>query len=135
MPKQPANEPDTLEVPDTSEHGEHYSESSFWDKIKEFASKVGGQGIYYAFILYYVLIDDDTPASQKGIILGALGYFIFPIDLIPDLVPFVGFTDDIAAITAALKMIWVSVKPHHLEKAAQKTKEWFPSFEANTPKF
>ena len=69
MPKQSEIEPDTLEVPDTSEHGEHYSESSFWDKIKEFAAKVGGQGIYYALILYYVLIDDDTPASQKGIIL------------------------------------------------------------------
>ena len=57
------------------------------------------------------------------------------IDLIPDLVPLVGFTDDIAAITAALKVIWSSVKPTHLEQAAQKTKEWFPDFEANTPDF
>ena len=121
--------------PDTSEHGQHYSESSFWDKIKSFASKVGGQGIYYALILYYVLVDDETPASQKGIILGALGYFIFPIDLIPDLMPIVGFTDDIAAITAALKVIWASVKPVHLEQAAQKTKEWFPDFEASPPSF
>ena len=125
----------TPEIPDTSKHGEHYSEGSFWEKVKSFAAKVGGQGIYYALILYYVLVDDETPASQKGIILGALGYFIFPIDLIPDLVPLVGFTDDIAAITAALKVIWSSVKPTHLEQAAQKTKEWFPDFEANTPDF
>lgn len=125
----------TPEVPDTSKHGEHYSEGGFWEKVKGFASKVGGQGIYYALILYYVLVDDETPASQKGIILGALGYFIFPIDLIPDLVPFVGFTDDIAAITAALKVIWSSVKPIHLEQAAQKTKEWFPDFEAKSPDF
>ena len=123
------------EIPDTSEHGEHYSEISFWDKIKNFAAKVGGQGIYYALILYYVLVDDETPSSQKGIIIGALGYFIFPLDLIPDLVPLVGFTDDIAAITAALKVIWSSVKPIHLEQAAQKTKEWFPGFEATDPKF
>ena len=135
MSKQSPLNSNIVEVPDTSEHGKHYSEKSFWDKVKEFAATVGGQGIYYALILYYVLMDDETPASQKGIILGALGYFILPIDLIPDLVPLVGFSDDIAAITAVLKMIWASVKSHHLEQAAKKTKEWFPSFKPKTPEF
>ena len=57
------------QVPDTSQHGQHYSEEGFWDKIKRFASNVGAQGIYYALILYYTLIDDDTPMTQKGIII------------------------------------------------------------------
>jgi uncharacterized membrane protein YkvA (DUF1232 family) len=116
------------QVPNTEKHGQHFSEDSFWDKVKDFASNVGAQGIYYALILYYTLMDDETPMSQKGIIIGALGYFILPFDLIPDFIPVAGYTDDIAAITAALKAIWVSVKPTHLALATHKTKQWFPNF-------
>ena len=123
------------QVPDTSQHGKHYSEEGFWDKVKSFAANVGAQGIYYALILYYTLIDEDTPMSQKGIIIGALGYFVLPIDLIPDFIPIAGFTDDVAAITAALRVIWGSVKPIHLEQASDKTKQWFPNFDPPTINF
>ena len=121
---------DKVQAPDTSAHGDYYSESGFWDKIKEFASKIGAQGVYYALILYYVLIDDETPVKQKAIILGALGYLILPLDLVPDLVPILGFSDDIAALSAALKMIWTSVRPAHLTQAESKTQEWFEDFKA-----
>lgn len=120
------------ETPDTSEHSQHYSEIGFWDKIKKFATNIGSKGIYFALILYYVMIDEETPMNQKGIILGALGYLISPLDLVPDLVPIIGFSDDIAAMTAALKMIWASVRQVHLQRAEEQTKQWFSDFEAPT---
>ena len=126
---------DDSNVPDTSAHGDYYSESGFWDKIKGFASKIGAQGVYIAFILYYVLIDSETPTRQKGVILGALGYLILPLDLVPDLVPILGFSDDLAALSAALKMIWSSVHPRHLTQAEAKTRDWFPRFEAPSLRF
>ena len=61
------------QVPNTEKHGKHFSDDSFWDKVKGFASNVGAQGIYYALILYYTLMDDETPMTQKGIIIGHKG--------------------------------------------------------------
>ena len=46
----------------------------------------------------------ECPFYIKGVIIAALGYFISPIDLIPDFIPVVGFTDDLAAIGAIILM-------------------------------
>ena len=118
-------------VPDTRQHGSHYSEERFWDKIRGVALKLGSSGLYYALVLFYTLMDEDTPTSQKAVIIGALGYFILPLDLIPDLTPLLGFSDDIAALTAAFNAVKSSVKPKHLQQAKTQLKEWFPS--ANPP--
>ena len=67
----------------------------------------------YRVILYYVLIDAETPTHQKGVILGAL---FNPRDLVPTSCRF-GFSDDLAALSAALKMIWSSVHSRHLAQA------------------
>lgn len=48
------------------------------------------------------LKDENTPGKHKMIIIGALGYFILPVDLIPDFIPVAGFTDDAAALIACL---------------------------------
>ena len=74
----------------------HYSEPKLFAKISRIFRKAGIKGVYYA-LLYHVVTDPGTPARQKAIILGALGYFILPMDMIPDLMPLVGFTDDIAS--------------------------------------
>lgn len=39
------------------------------------------------FTLYYMLQDDKVSLQHKTYIVGALGYFILPIDLIPDGIP------------------------------------------------
>lgn len=66
---------------------------------------------------YYCAIDRDTPLRAKGIILAALAYFIMPFDAIPDMLAVVGFTDDIAVITAALAMIRAHIKMEHYDAA------------------
>ena len=57
---------------------------------------------------------------MKGILLAALAYFVLPFDGIPDLLPFLGFTDDAAVIAIALGKIQMHLKPEHREQARQK---------------
>ncbi|MBQ3458520.1 MAG: DUF1232 domain-containing protein [Synergistaceae bacterium] len=82
----------------------NYSDESFWDKVKGVLKSAGLPLIYKAFQLYYVMKRPDCPIHIKAAIVATLGYFISPIDLIPDFVPFVGFSDDLGAIVAALVM-------------------------------
>lgn len=95
-----------------------------WPKMKKFAARLGGKATYYVLVLYYVLQSPDVPLSNKTIILGALGYFILPLDMIPDLIPALGFTDDIAALTLAYKAIQTAVTPEIKARAEAKVKEW-----------
>ncbi|MFH1114726.1 MAG: YkvA family protein [Pseudomonadota bacterium] len=79
----------------------HYSESDFWSRLKGRAKKLGKGGLKHALTLYYTLNEPNVPTWAKTVIIGALGYFIFPLDAIPDFVPFVGLTDDLGVLTAA----------------------------------
>ena len=94
-----------------------YTEDSFWKKVKDFAQSAGKEVIMRALTAYYCAIDLDTPAHAKSVIFGALGYFIFPLDAIPDLTPLVGYGDDLGALTLALAMVAAHIKPEHRSKA------------------
>jgi uncharacterized membrane protein YkvA (DUF1232 family) len=121
-----SNQKDDLKVPkDTSEYQKNYNESEFWEIIKKYAKKLGGEAVYNALLLYYVMQDSNTPTQQKLIIAGALGYLILPVDLIPDFIPVLGLTDDISALVAAVKMVAANISPKHQEMAKSKVREWF----------
>ena len=70
------NKPDNIE-----KYQGNYSESGFWNKVKKVALKAGAKVIYVALILYYELADPNVSPKEKAIIIGALGYFILPLDL------------------------------------------------------
>ena len=110
---------------DIEQYQEHYSESGLFAKIGKVCKKAGIKAIYYVLLLYYVLMDGKTSLKDKGIIIGALGYFILPIDLIPDFIPVAGFADDIAALTACLHTVKVNITPAVRKKALQKLYDWF----------
>ncbi|AMJ62127.1 hypothetical protein AXW83_19130 [Bosea sp. PAMC 26642] len=61
--------------------------------------------------------DPATPRRVRFTLLAALGYFVLPIDAIPDILPFLGFTDDAAVIAAAIAAVAGSITPEHREKA------------------
>ena len=109
----------------TDEYSKKYSESSFWTKIKKYAKSAGKEVIEKAMILYFCLKDPDTPAWAKSVIIGTLGYFILPMDSIPDLTPFIGFSDDLGALAAALGIVGFHIKNVHREMAKDKMDDWF----------
>jgi len=75
--------------------------------------------------LFYCLKDHDTPTWAKGVIVGALGYLILPMDLIPDILPGVGYGDDWGAIVAALATVAAYIKDEHKAKAQTQTERLF----------
>ena len=84
------------------DYSKKYSEKGLDDKIKTNPKKIGRALLRNVLILYYLLKSDKVPARAKATVLGALGYFIFPIDVIPDFIPVAGYSDDSAVIAAAL---------------------------------
>jgi uncharacterized membrane protein YkvA (DUF1232 family) len=107
------------------EFNKEYSESSFWEKIKDYAGSAGMNVIEKALVLYYCLLDRDTPAWAKAVIIGALGYFIVPVDVIPDFVPVAGYSDDLGGLASALAMVAIHLKPEHKAAAQERLKIWF----------
>jgi uncharacterized membrane protein YkvA (DUF1232 family) len=96
---------------------EEYSEFKFWEKVKKYTIRAGKEVTLFALTLYYCLKDRDTPNWAKAVIIGALGYFICPIDAVPDMIPVVGYADDLAILTAALTTVNMYIKQHHRKSA------------------
>jgi uncharacterized membrane protein YkvA (DUF1232 family) len=70
-----------------------------------------------ALAAWYCARDPATPARVRMILISAVAYFVLPIDAIPDLLPFLGFTDDAAVIAAALAAVATHLRPEHRDKA------------------
>jgi len=99
---------------------DQYSENKFWKKLFK-AVKLTGVGlIEKALVLYYSAKDEATPKWAKSVIFGALGYFVFPLDAIPDVIPVAGYTDDLSVLAAALATVIVYIKDEHKQLAKAK---------------
>lgn len=98
---------------------QHYNDSSFLDKVTKYGKLIGITALYKALQLWFVLQKPDVPARTKAVIMGALGYLIAPLDFLPDLLPVLGYTDDIVAITFAL----IKVQGYIDEEVERKSKK------------
>ena len=114
---------------DTTQYQQHYDENSFWNKVKSIAKKAGIKLIYIALLLYYYLQSSHISTKDKAIIYGALGYFIFPFDIIPDYIPFIGYTDDLSILMYAYKKVKSKIDDHIREKAKNKLNSFFGNYE------
>ncbi len=103
----------------------NFTDNGFWNKLKRVALKAGAKLIYIALILYYELKDPAVSIKEKGIIIGALGYFILPLDLIPDTIPVAGYTDDFAALMAAYGYVRAYLTPDVVQRVHNKMVELF----------
>lgn len=108
-----------------AEFVDEYSESKFWSKVTKYAKKAGAEVIEKAICLWYVLQKSDTPAWAKATIIGALGYFISPIDAIPDMTPMVGYVDDLGVLMLAIATVSAYIDDEVREKARNQIKRWF----------
>jgi uncharacterized membrane protein YkvA (DUF1232 family) len=89
----------------------------FWIKLKRVAAKL--PFVEDLLAAYYCAFDRETPLQVKAALVGAIGYFLLPIDALPDVLPLLGFTDDAAVLATALRMIAVHMRPEHREAARQ----------------
>ncbi len=106
-------------------YSEEYSETRLWDKIKGFARQAGQKTVYTALLLYYAYRRKDTPAWAKNIVLGTLGYFIAPIDGLPDLTPIIGYTDDLGVLSFGLVTIATYINDEVKSNARERLQKWF----------
>ena len=97
-------------------------QDSLWEKIKGVAKAAGREVIKLVLVLYYCLLDDDTPAWARATIIGALVYFVSPVDALPDVLPG-GYVDDLAVLGAAAGVVALHIKPEHRTRA----QEWVDS--------
>lgn len=104
---------------------EHYSEEKFWNKLARYGKKAGAKVVYYALVLYYAMQSPDVSKTDKMLMIGALGYLILPLDVIPDFIPVVGFADDLGAIILALSKIGMAIDDNMKEQARAKMRDWF----------
>lgn len=102
-----------------------YSGPRLWKSLRKIAASAGRKTLISSLTLFYCLKDHDTPTWAKGVIVGALGYLIFPMDLIPDILPGVGYGDDWGAIVAALATVAAYIKDEHKAKALAQTERLF----------
>ena len=88
-----------------------YSESKLSSKIARFAKNAGMDCVYYVLLLVSIMKSKEVTWGDKAIIAGALGYFISPLDLIPDLMIGTGYIDDAGMLYYALTTISSKITP------------------------
>ena len=114
-----------------SKYSKHFSEDSFFKKILEYGKTAGAKVVFAALLLYYAMKSDKMPMADKALVVAALGYFILPIDLIPDFIPIVGYADDLAALYAALKKVTSYIDNDIISQARNKITGWFGTVDEN----
>ena len=110
---------------ETPGFGKEYSDDDFWAKLLKYAKIAGREVVERALQLYYAAQNPETPPWAKTVIYGALGYFIFPLDAIPDLTPVVGYADDLGVLVAALATVALYITEDVKQKSRQKLRDWF----------
>lgn len=110
---------------DNTKYEKDYSNKSFFDKLAGYAKTAGSEVVETALKLYYAMDNPKTPVWAKTAIIGALGYFISPIDAIPDIIPVLGYTDDLGVLAAATATVATYIDKDVKTKAKSKMKDWF----------
>jgi len=113
----PELEGERVNLPTVVARNEQVVRDGFWKKLTRVLVNI--PFAENALAAYYCAFDRTTPLRAKGILLASLVYFIAPIDIIPDFILGVGFTDDLTVLLTALSLIRTNMKPEHLDKARE----------------
>ncbi len=114
-----------MSLPDFMQYKDKFSRTGFVEKISRIAKRAGVKLVYAALILYYTLENEKVSIKDKAIIIGALGYLISPLDVVPDAIPIAGLGDDLAVLIFVLHKVWNDVSNEVKLKAKNKLMTWF----------
>jgi uncharacterized membrane protein YkvA (DUF1232 family) len=87
----------------------------FWKKLRRLGARLPFAEDLLA--AHYCAFDRQTPLHVKASLLGALAYFVLPADMVPDVLPVIGYTDDAAVLAAAIKLVASHITSDHREAA------------------
>ncbi|WGM32817.1 YkvA family protein [Brevundimonas sp. NIBR11] len=119
-----AIDPSKALVPSVQRVNEMRVKTGFWPKLGRVAARIPFANQLVS--IYYAGRDPETPMAAKGIMLGALAYFVMPVDAIPDVLAGIGFTDDAAVITAVIATLGANIRKRHrdlAEKALERLRD------------
>jgi uncharacterized membrane protein YkvA (DUF1232 family) len=114
---------------DVSKYVKYYSDGDLFKKIIKVGKKASIKVIYVALLLYFTLKKSSTPKWAKAQIIGALGYFIFPVDAIPDIIPVAGYSDDLGILILALGAVAMYIDDDAKNDAKSKLRDWFGNYD------
>jgi uncharacterized membrane protein YkvA (DUF1232 family) len=107
---------------------DQYTEKKLWRKIARFAQRMGIKTVYTTLLMFFAYKRKETPRWAKSIVVGALGYLISPIDLLPDLTPIIGYTDDLGVLGFGLVTIAAFINEDVKKSARTQLAKWFPNY-------
>jgi uncharacterized membrane protein YkvA (DUF1232 family) len=107
----------TVYNPKKFERDQARVKTGFWPKLKRVARRV--PFVDELLAAYYCTVDPKTPLQAKAILMGALAYFVLPIDVIPDFIAGFGFTDDATVLYAAIRSVSRYITDDHRTKARE----------------
>ncbi|RPH37532.1 DUF1232 domain-containing protein [bacterium] len=100
---------------DYAAYSKHYSDRGFWSIVRRYQDKI--PFLRDAVGLFFCLKDPATPRWVRVAIVGALGYLILPIDIVPDFIPLIGWVDDAAVVASVLAYVRSRIKQQHWQQA------------------
>lgn len=115
MSPEDAIDPSKALLPAVQRVNEVRVKAAFWPKVGRVAARIPFANQMIS--VYYAARDPETPLAAKGVMMGALAYFVLPMDAIPDILAGIGFTDDAAVITAVIATMGANIRKRHREAA------------------
>ncbi len=107
--------------------GQSIKKVKFLPRLRRALASAGEQVIYAVLLLYYAYHGPDTPTWAKRTILGGIAYALAPLDLVPDLTPILGFTDDMGVLMFGLVSIAGHISDEIRKQARHQLTLWYGS--------
>lgn len=106
------------------EYIQYYDEIQLFDKLGVIGKKIGSKVVFYVLILVILISDTKIPLKVRLVFIAALGYLILPTDLVTDMLPAIGFVDDIAFLSYTISNAREYITPEVQNKARDKMNKW-----------
>jgi len=119
----PRTPPETTEQ--VRDYATQYSDTRFWTKVSRVARRAGYELLEKALWLHYAAQRPETPRWARVTAYGALGYFILPMDAVPDWLFGFGLTDDLGALTLSVVALSQYINDDVRRRTAHKLDQWF----------